>query len=124
MATEESKKSDFEFEIKFYENLFQERPDFVEALIALGDPYTKAGLYQKGLEIDLRLSQLRPDDGMVFYNLACSQSLLKNIEAALKALIAAIKLGYRDWEFMRQDPDLDNLRQDGRFQEILERIKD
>jgi tetratricopeptide (TPR) repeat protein len=123
MTTEEH-KPDFEFEIKFYEDLLKERPDFVEALIALGDLYTKAGLYQQGLEIDLRLSRLRPDDGIVFYNLACSQSLLKNIEASVQALIAAIKLGYRDWKFMCQDPDLENLRQDGRFQEILEKIKD
>ena len=55
------KKEDFEFEINFYENILKERPDFVEALMALGDLYTKAGFYEKGLSIDKRLTRLRPD---------------------------------------------------------------
>jgi tetratricopeptide (TPR) repeat protein len=117
-------KLDPEFEIRFFENILKERPDFVEALIALGDLYTKAGFYAKGLEVDLRLSRLRPDDGTVFYNLACDHSLLNNIDAAFKSLTAAIILGYQEWRFIQQDPDLENLRQDQRFSELLEKMKD
>lgn len=120
---ENKDREDFGFEIKFFEDILKERPDFIEALIALGDLYTKAGFYTKGLEADLRLSRLRPDDGVVFYNLACDQSLLNNVDAAFKALTQAIALEYRDWQFMLQDPDLENLRKDSRFPPLLEKMK-
>ena len=115
---------DPEFEIRFFENILKERPNFEEALIALGDLYTKAGFYAQGLEVDLRLSRLRPDDGVVFYNLACDHSLLNNIDAAFKSLATAIILGYREWRFMQQDPDLEKLRRDQRFSQLLEKMKD
>ena len=99
-----------DFEISFYEKLIEKKRDFVEVLIPLAEAYTKKGLYQKGLKIDIRLSQLRPDDPTVFYNLSCSYSLLNIIEESLSVLERALILGYRDFNFMDQDNDLINLR--------------
>lgn len=114
----------FEFEIKFYERVLKESPDFIEALIALGDLYTKAGFYEQGLAVDLKLSQLRPDDPIIFYNLTCSQSLLNKIDEAFMSLSKAINLGYKDWSFMSRDTDLENLRRDSRFAEFLDKAQD
>lgn len=101
---------DLDFEIRFYEKFLKQRPDYVQALIALGDAYTKRGFYQKGLEVDKQLSKLKPDDPLVFYNLACSHSLLGSIDQAAPALKKAIKLGYSDLSWLEKDPDLENLR--------------
>lgn len=111
--------SDLDFEIGFYENLLKEKPDFIQALIALGDAYTKRGFYQKGLQIDKRLVQLKPDDPIVFYNLACSYSLLGLIDEGLDALKRAIKLGYRDFRWLEKDPDLENLRKTPEYNLII-----
>ena len=92
------KKEDIDFEIAFYENIIKDTPHFIEALGAIGDLYTRAGLWQKGLEVDIRLSQLRPEDAVVFYNLACSYALLNQTRAALGALTKAIDFGYDDFE--------------------------
>ena len=94
------------FEIRFYEELVDSQPDFIEALSCLGDAYTKGGLFAKGLEIDLRLIELKPDDPIVYYNLACSHSLLGNIDAAFGALKKAILLGYDDFSYLAKDEDL------------------
>lgn len=118
-----NKTEDLDFEIKFIESVVERRPQFVEALVALGDLYTKRGFYEKGLVIDEKLSNLRPQDPLVFYNLACSYSLLRNIDGALEAVKKAVDLGYRDFDYMQYDNDLDNLRQDGRFREFLSAIK-
>jgi len=115
--------SDSNFEIKFYEAVLKESPDFVEVLMALGELYTRTGQYELGLQIDQRLTQLRPQEGMVFYNLSCSFSLLNRIEDALSALKRSVDLGYQDWSFMEKDPDLENLRRDSRFLKILEDLK-
>jgi len=114
---------DIDFEIKFYERILSESPKFVEALVALGNLYTRAGFYEKGLAIDEQLIKLRPKEAIIFYNLACSHSLLKNLDAAFKSLTKAVRLGYRDWKFISADPDLENLRHDQRFPELLEKLK-
>ena len=109
------------FEISFYENLLKEHSDFVDALIALGDAYTKRGRYKEGLEIDQRLVKLKPDDAVVHYNLACSYSLLKESRLCLGALEKAVHLGYCEFDFMEEDRDLEFIRKDPRYKELLSR---
>jgi tetratricopeptide (TPR) repeat protein len=117
------KKEDTDFEIAFYENILQETPNFIEALIVLGDLYTKAGTWQKGLEVDLKLSRLRPQDAVVFYNLACSFALLNQTRSALGALSKAIDYGYDDFEHLKGDRDLDNLLKDAHFQQYIKQLE-
>jgi len=114
-----SKQENLDFEILFFEKVLKNCPDFVEALIALGDGYTKSGRYEEGLKIDQRLARLRPDDALIHYNLACSYSLLKMADQGLEALQKAIRLGYRNFRFMKKDSDLDFIREDLRFKELL-----
>ena len=117
------KKDDVEFEISFYENILKGTPDFIEALVAIGDLYTKAGFWQKGLEVDLKLCRLRPDDPIIFYNLACSYALLNQTRLALSALSKAIEFGYNDFKHLREDPDLENLLKDEQVQEFLAQVE-
>jgi tetratricopeptide (TPR) repeat protein len=111
-------KEDLQFEIEFFEGIARRDPDFVEALQILGDAYTRMGQWEKGLQIDQRLAKLCADNPLVFYNLACSYSLLKRVDEAFTALDHAVKLGYNDARWLTKDPDLDNLRQDNRFEKI------
>jgi hypothetical protein len=71
------------------------------------------------LAVDRRLVALRPRDSIAFYNLACSHSRLKQSTRAFAALRRAIELGYRDVEHMQIDPDLENIRKDPRWQDVL-----
>lgn len=117
------KKDDIDFEIAFYENILKDTPHFIEALIAIGDLYTKAGLWQKGLEVDLKLVRLRPQDALVFYNLACSYALLNQTRVAMGALSKAIDFGYDDFEHLKNDTDLDNLLKDEHFQQYIKKLE-
>ncbi|TET33060.1 MAG: tetratricopeptide repeat protein [Planctomycetota bacterium] len=107
------------FEVSLFETVLKREPENVEAMLALGNAYTRRGQYEAGLKIDLKLVELLPDDSTAHYNLACSYSLLGNVEQAIEKLHAAIEFGYDDPEFMRTDPDLENLRHDRRFEELL-----
>lgn len=117
------KKEDIDFEIVFYENILKATPHFIEALTALGDLYTRAGLWQKGLEVDMKLTELRPEDALVFYNLACSYALLNQTRSALSALTKAIDFGYDDFEYLKGDTDLDNLLKDEHFQQYIKQLE-
>jgi tetratricopeptide (TPR) repeat protein len=115
-------KEDLELEIRFFEGITRRDPEYVEALQILGDAYTKTGKWAKGLEIDQRLAHLCPSNPVVFYNLACSYSLLNQLDEAFGALEQAVKLGYKDTRWLTKDPDLENLRRDERFGRVREHL--
>ena len=111
--------SQLDFELDFFEGLLQHNPDFLDALRAHGNNLTLKGRYADGLRIDRRIVELRPHDALAHYNLACSYSLLKKVDHSLRALRKAIELGYRDFRYLREDRDLDAIRKDPRFRQIL-----
>jgi len=113
-----------QFELDFFEALVKRNPRFVDAVSALAESYTATGHYEKGLEMDERLSELCPTDGFVFYNLGCSYALLNRITEALGALEKAVQLGYRDWKYMQRDQDLAILAGQPRFMELLQKLRE
>jgi hypothetical protein len=114
---------ELDVEIGFLEGLVRRDPEYVDALQILGDDYTRRGRYAEGLTVDCRLSQLRPADALVQYNLACSLALTDQPEPAVQALLLALDLGYRDFAWLRQDPDLQQLRKHPLFKEVRERMR-
>src|SRR5262249_43644805 len=112
-------QSQSDFEIDFFAAVLDRRPDYVDVLRVLGNLLTLKGRYTDGLQVDKRLVQLRPADPPAHYNLACSSALLKRPEQALKPLRRAVELGYRDFRYMKEDRDLDSIRHDPRFRQLL-----
>lgn len=108
-----------DFEISFYEGIVKRSPHYIEALIPLAEAYTKQGLYDKGLEIDQRLSKLCHNDPIIFYNLACSLNLVGQEREALKNLKKAIALGYDDFGHMKKDQDLKSLWRNPAFLKLF-----
>jgi tetratricopeptide (TPR) repeat protein len=121
MKRQESK--DLDIKIQFMEGLVRRDPKYIEALQLLGDHYTQRGRYDRGLKVDEQLSRLEPHNPLVFYNLACSYSLIGEIDAAANALEKALTLGYRDFKWLAKDPDLRTLRKHPVFREIEAKIR-
>ena len=111
-----------DFEIRFYERLLTAHPDFSDVLIPLAEAYTRRGLHDKGLQIDLQLTQLRSQDPIAWYNLACSYAQLKRVDESLDALRRAFELGYRDLNHLRRDPDLANVRHSPTYRQLVESL--
>lgn len=112
-----------DFEIKFYEEILKQQPDFINVLIPLGDVYTHKGFYKEGLAVDEKLTQLLPNDPIVYYNLACSLSLVGRPIESLTKLKKAVVLGYDEFSFMSQDSDLDNVRELAEFKVFSAKLK-
>ena len=113
-----------DFEIKFYQGLLKQQPDFINVLIPLGDAYTRKGFYQEGLAVDERLAQLLPNDPIVHYNLACSLSLVGQPNEALAKLKKAVVLGYDEFSFLSKDSDLKNVRELSEFKSFFSKLKE
>jgi tetratricopeptide (TPR) repeat protein len=112
-------QSQLDFELEFFSGILVRRPDYIDVLRVMGNNLTLKGRFAQGLQIDKRLVQLRPNDALAHYNLACSYALLKRPDQALKSLRRAVELGYRDFRYMREDHDLDSVRHDPRFRQLM-----
>jgi tetratricopeptide (TPR) repeat protein len=121
MKRRESK--DLDVKIQFMEGIVRRDPQYIEALQLLGDHYTQRGKFEQGLKVDEQLSRLEPRNPLVFYNLACSYSLIGEVDLAANALDKALALGYRDFKWLAKDPDLRALRKHPLFRNIEAKIR-
>jgi tetratricopeptide (TPR) repeat protein len=121
MTRRESRELDVK--IDFMEGVVRRDPDYVEALQLLGDHYTQRGRFVQSLKVDEQLSRLEPRNPLVFYNLACSYSLIGQVDMAASALDKALALGYRDFKWLAKDPDLRKLRKHPLYRGIEDKIR-
>ena len=121
LSRADQKKLDIQ--ISFLEGIVKRDPSYVEALQILGDDYTSRGRFLAGLKIDERLAKLRPEDPIVYYNLACSYCLTGKVMRAGSALKKALALGYRDFTWLARDPDLKRLRQHPLYEKIQVQVR-
>ncbi len=116
-------QKDLDIQISFLEGVIGRDPAFVDALQILGDDYTMRGRFVAGLKVDERLAELRPDEPITHYNLACSYSLTGKLSRAAAALQKAITLGYRDFAWLARDPDLKRLRNHPSYETIQAQVR-
>ena len=114
-----SEQAQLDFELEFFRGVLDRCPDYVEVLRLMGSLLTLTGRFAEGLQIETRLCTLCPRDPQAHYNLACSYAKLKRADQSIKSLRKAIELGYRDFGYIRQDHDLDAIRHDPRFRQLL-----
>ncbi len=121
MSTDKSR--DIEFEIVFYESVLRREPGYAIVVEILGGHYTRQGRIADGLRMDRKLVRLQPANATARYNLACSLALSKRKGDALRELHQAVELGYRDFDWMQQDPDLEALKVHPEFRALLLQLK-
>lgn len=114
---------DHEFEIKFFESVLRRDPAYADVIEILGGLYTKHGRVTDGLRMDRRLVRLQPTNATAHYNLACSLVLVNRTSEALRSLRHAVALGYRDFDWMLQDPDLEGIKEHPAFVELINQLK-
>ncbi len=117
------KNHDPEFEMRFFESVLRRDAGYTEVVEILGGLYTKHGRIADGLKMDRKLVKLQPANATAHYNLACSLALSKRKADALRSLRHAVELGYRDFDWMLQDPDLEDLKASPGFLALLEQLK-
>ncbi len=118
-----ARKEDPTFEITFYESVLRRDPSYADVVEILGGLYTKVGRISDGLKMDRKLVRLLPENATAHYNLACSLALFKRRNDAFRSLKQAIALGYTDFEWMAQDPDLEDLKKYPEFVKLLDQLK-
>ena len=105
------------------ERLLELDPDDVQTLLYGANALATLGERERSLEWAARVLEVDTDDALVLYNIACFYSLAGEVKPALEALEKSYEAGLADPEWMEQDSDLDNLREEARYQALVERME-
>ncbi len=88
-------------------------------LWAPANRHYRAGDYAAAIEAIAPVLETGPPYAAVFYNAACCEALLGRREDAIAHLARAVRLDERCRSFARGDHDLDSLRDDPTFAELV-----
>lgn len=105
--------------IRNYEKALSIEPDFVQALNNLAVAYTEKGEYDKALSLFKRIIKLRPASPVIYYYMACIYSEQNKIKESMECIKNAIRTGFKDWNLLKNDKNLQNLRNSQSFKEFL-----
>jgi tetratricopeptide (TPR) repeat protein len=97
-------------------------PNDARALYLGGNTLIKLGETEKGFDWSRRALALDPDNPLLLYNIACIYSSAGDFETALDYFERAVESGYTNNAWAKTDPDLDPLRENPRFQALMERL--
>ncbi|MDH3626454.1 MAG: protein kinase [Acidobacteriota bacterium] len=97
-------------------------PDDVRALYLGANGLVALGQTDKGLAWAKRAMEIEPNEPMLLYNLACIYSLAGKRDTAVNCLETAIAGGFAHRPWLEKDSNLDALRDDARFQAMIEKI--
>ena len=112
------KNQDWQNAVKMYEKILTENPEMGKAWFNLGFSYYSLNEYDKAIDAYKKANDLEYNLPGTRYNLACAYALLDDKNMALSWLTQSIAAGFRQIQLLHSDPDLKNLRQDARFQEL------
>ncbi|MFO7899549.1 MAG: PDZ domain-containing protein [Planctomycetota bacterium] len=77
--------------------------------------------YRKAIAECAKVLTADPDNAIALYNTACAYSLLKEEEKALEFLRKSLEAGYVNFAHVKQDTDLDNIRDEPGYQALIEK---
>jgi len=97
-------------------------PDDSRALYMGANGLVALGEKERGLGWARRAREIAPDEPMLLYNLGCIYSLAGEIQEALDCLERAVALGLTQKGWYAHDSNLDALRAEPRFQEMMAKL--
>jgi len=106
-----------------FSNAINKDPNYAEAYSNRAVAYMLQKKNNKALDDLKKAKELKPDSANIRYNLASVHSLMGNTDYGLDELDAALSKGFNDYDSLRKDPDISNLRKSKEFQKILEKHK-
>jgi tetratricopeptide (TPR) repeat protein len=107
---------------KNYHKALNHNREFEEAYINLSSAYLGAKNFDEAWGTLKSLETINPLYPLLHFNLACYYSLTGKTQDSLSALKKAVELGYKNYQDIPADPDLENLRTDPGFKTWFQSI--
>jgi serine/threonine protein kinase/Tfp pilus assembly protein PilF len=118
LGKEDAKRNFRQRALQAIEGHLRDVPEDAQARILLAAYYAQAGRKEDAVREATMAMALRPNEGVVQYNAACTFCALNMKQEALEALEKAWRAGNRDPVWARRDPDLEILHGDPEFEKL------
>jgi hypothetical protein len=113
------KKGKLDEAIGEYEKALSIQPELADAIDMLALVYMTRGEYEKAVSLFERVAELQPDNAGAYYNIACLYAIQNRVDESIDWLDKAIKRGYQNWDLIKNDKDLENIRGSSYYKEII-----
>ena len=119
LGDKENSKKILNGSLDVFPRYFIQHPDDARAHLYYANTLVRVGKTEEAKKEADKAVELNPGDPLMQYNVACFYSLLNDKKTAIESIKNAFKAGYQDYEWTKRDSDLDNIRQEPEFIELL-----
>jgi tetratricopeptide (TPR) repeat protein len=109
--------------VQEFQDYVGKNPSSARALFNLGYALHFSGRHDEAVGAFEKAAELGFRTSTATYNVACANAMLNRTDAAMAALEIAVDSGNIHYGQLEGDDDLDNLRDDPRFQALLDRLE-
>jgi len=122
LGNHEEMQSQLRRGLRLMEGSLELNPDDARAANLAAGVYASLGEADEAIKYAERSLAIDPEDPMLLYNVACMYSTLGKTDQAISCLERAVEKGFGHREWIDNDPDLNSLRNNPRYQAIVDAI--
>lgn len=111
----------FDEAIREFTLAIEQHPNFEVSYSNRAAAFLAQKNYDKAMDDLNKALSINPNHPVVHYNFAAIYSIQNQSARSLISLDKALELGFNDYAFLQQDPDLVNVRKSKEFREILKK---
>ena len=97
-------------------------PDSIKILKALAMVYVNKKQYQSAISTFKRLVDIQPENNIFHYNISCLYAIQNMKNESVEWLTKAIDNGYSNWDHLKNDKDLKNIKNTSYFKSLVNNI--
>ncbi|MFZ1081617.1 MAG: protein kinase [Candidatus Kryptoniota bacterium] len=105
--------------LEAFARYLSQHPDDARARIFHAQLLAQLGKVEEAKAQGKMALELSPNDTLMLYNGACLYARLGESKLAIKSLRTALAAGWENYEWMKRDTDLDSIRSDPEFVELI-----
>lgn len=105
--------------LEVYQRYISQHPDDSRAHIFYANDLARANKIPEAKAEMEKAIELSPTDTLMLYNVACFMSLVGDLKGSMKYILKAFENGYANYEWMKRDPDLNNIRNEPEYIELM-----
>jgi adenylate cyclase len=114
----------FERGLRVAERHLELRPREARAWYLGAHAHLELGNAVEAAKWNERAMALGPRDPATLYNSACLFALLGDLDRCFECFERAVEHGFSNVQWLEHDPDLDGIREDGRYQQLLDDLRE
>lgn len=105
--------------LETYRRYLSQHPDDARGHMYYATDLAQVGQREEAKSEAAKAIELSPDDPLMHYNAACFYAQMGEKQSAIQSLKDAFKAGYGNYEWLKRDTDLDTIREEPEYKEMV-----